>query len=238
VVDASNLERNLFLVSQLLELERPVVIALNMMDVAAARGQRIDVAALSQRLGVPVIATQANRRLGMEHLKNALENTDPLHVPPQKTRFPVRFVEEVARLRQSVPPGHEPLPRYLAERLLLDTSGYLSNSLLPAVNGFAPIDLADVRQRLASDGVAIPGIEAITRYGWAGEMLSGVIDRTGTRRLSVSDRIDRVLTHRAWGTLVFAALMLIVFQSGGRSGVAGRGPQPGHSPGRSAIPGH
>ena len=72
VVDASNLQRNLYLVSQLLELELPVVIALNMVDVAKDAGIHIDIAALSHKLGVPVVAIHAQRREGIEALKTAL----------------------------------------------------------------------------------------------------------------------------------------------------------------------
>ena len=72
IVDASNLERNLYLVSQVLELGLPTVVALNMIDIAAERGMKIDSAKLSERLGVPVIEVQANRRRGIDKLKTAL----------------------------------------------------------------------------------------------------------------------------------------------------------------------
>src|SRR5690606_34583911 len=69
ILDASNLERNLYLVSQVLELGVPVVIALNMVDVARQRGVAIDIETLSERLGVPVIPVQANKRIGLPELK-------------------------------------------------------------------------------------------------------------------------------------------------------------------------
>src|SRR5688500_15435839 len=72
IVDASNLERHLYLVSQVLELGLPTMIALNMVDVAAERGITIDIELLQKRLGVPVVALQANRRRGLQELKNAL----------------------------------------------------------------------------------------------------------------------------------------------------------------------
>ncbi|MBU4398452.1 MAG: 50S ribosome-binding GTPase, partial [Planctomycetes bacterium] len=72
IVDASNLERNLYLVSQVLELGLPVVLALNMLDVAERRGIRIDAARLQRQLGVPVVPIQANRRIGLPRLKAVL----------------------------------------------------------------------------------------------------------------------------------------------------------------------
>src|ERR1700756_2667679 len=72
IVDASNLERNLYLTTQTLELGVPVVIALNMMDIAERQGIKIDVRRLADRLGVPVVPTQANKKLGLEQLKRAI----------------------------------------------------------------------------------------------------------------------------------------------------------------------
>src|SRR5262245_51334329 len=72
IVDAGNLERNLYLVSQVLELGLPTVVALNMVDVARAKGLSIDAERLSRQLGVPVVAVQANRRVGIDGLKQAL----------------------------------------------------------------------------------------------------------------------------------------------------------------------
>src|SRR4051794_14879968 len=72
IVDASNLERNLFLVSQVLSLGLPTIVALNMVDLARDRQIEIDIPALAKRLGVPVIAVQANRRVGIEELSSAL----------------------------------------------------------------------------------------------------------------------------------------------------------------------
>src|SRR5579862_9250230 len=81
IVDASNLERNLYLVSQVLELGLPTVLALNMTDIAAERGLAIDVPKLSQQLGVPVVPLQANKRRGIEELKAALAATIAQHRP-------------------------------------------------------------------------------------------------------------------------------------------------------------
>jgi len=91
IVDASNLERNLFLVSQVLSLGLPTVVALNMIDLARQREIEIDVSMLAQRLGVPVVAVQANRRVGLEQLKEALVATvregscpDRRETPPEE----------------------------------------------------------------------------------------------------------------------------------------------------------
>ena len=100
------------------------------------------------------------------------------------------------------------------ERLLLDTSGYLEGS-----DAFAKLDgeisdkVRSARERLAEAGYPIPAVEAMARYGWVSQVLEGVVTRPAEKPLSGSDRIDRIVTHRFWGTAIFALLVLIVFQS-------------------------
>src|SRR5687768_8538631 len=91
IVDASNLERNLYLVSQVLELGLPTVIALNMVDLARDRGLKIDVPRLRRQLGVPVVELQAHRKQGLEELKAALHNVAEQVVRLPESPFPPEF---------------------------------------------------------------------------------------------------------------------------------------------------
>jgi ferrous iron transport protein B len=221
IVDASNLERNLYLVSQVLELGLPTVVALNMTDVARQRGIEIDAGRLSQRLGIPVVETQANKRLGLEGIKAALLRVAGEKRSPVETPFPVPFKEEVDRLTARVNGADVPsaqtspasIPRPLVERLLLDTSGYLEKHLL--TNGRASLagEIAAARERLRQAGCTVPAVEAMARYGWVGQVLEGVVSRPLTRPKTASDHLDRLLTHRLWGTVFFLAMMVLVFQS-------------------------
>ena len=214
IVDASNLERNLYLVSQVLELARPTVVALNMVDIAGQRGMTIDVAQLSQRLGVPVVEVQANKRQGLAELKAALSQVAAQRPRLPVSPFPPEFQREVADLQEFVNRDREAgdeIPLYLTERLLLDTGGYLE-SVLDGDHRLHAALLA-ARNRLAAAGVAVPAIEAIARYTWVGQLLQGIVVRPAQHALTTTDRIDRVLTHRVWGTLVFTLLMVAVFQS-------------------------
>lgn len=218
IVDASNLERNLYLVSQVLELGLPTVVALNMTDVAEAHGVAIDAARLERHLGVPVVEIQANRRRGLDRLKTALCTASGQQRLPVDAPFPEVFRQEVDRLAGQIniegADQHGPrLPRCLVERLLLDTSGYLEGHLL--TNGRAALagELIAARERLAAAGFPVPAVEAVARYGWVGRVLEGVITRPSTRPKTLGDRIDRVLTHRVWGTLFFLLMMVVVFQS-------------------------
>ena len=214
IVDASNLERNLYLVSQVLELGRPTVIALNMMDVARERGLIIDLDQLRKRLHVPVVPIQANKKTGLRELKEQLQRVSGTPSSPPASPFPEAFQAEVAQLARSISRrDSQPLPRYLVERLLLDTSGYLSHEAHLPLSPATDETIAAARARLASAGMPVPAIEAIARYQWVGQLLEGVLQRPAQRPTSVSDRIDRILTHRWWGTVVFVLLMLVMFQA-------------------------
>ena len=109
--------------------------------------------------------------------------------------------------------GHAPLPRYLVERLLLDTTGYLEDVVVgndaPGLSGA----IGEARTRLAAAGCQVPAIEAVSRYAWVNEKLSGIVTRPKQRPVTFSDRLDRVLTHRVWGTVIFALTMVVVFQA-------------------------
>jgi ferrous iron transport protein B len=214
IVDASNLERNLYLVSQVLELERPVVVALNMVDVATDRGVSIDIEQLRARLGVPVIATQAHRKVGLPELRAALSAAagSARRAPPSP--FPQPFCAEVTALEEAIcQRSGAALPRYLVERLLLDTSGYLREGNLPGIDAAIVSQIEAARERLAAANLAVPAIEAMARYEWVGKVLEGVVTRRQTGRVTLSDRIDRVLTHKVFGSILFVLLMIVVFQS-------------------------
>ncbi|RUL88288.1 ferrous iron transport protein B [Tautonia sociabilis] len=217
VVDATNLERNLYLVSQVLELGRPAVVALTMTDLAEERGVAIDLDRLRDRLGgVPVVPVQAHRRKGLDALKAALAEAADRPPAVVESPFPEPFREEVAALEAWLAerrPGGPPLPRYLVERLLLDLSGYLEG----VVAQVDPAELHDrvvsSRARLAEAGCPVPAVEAMARYGWAAGVLDGVVSRPDQPRMTTGDRVDRVLTHRVWGTVIFVALMAMMFQA-------------------------
>ncbi len=233
IVDASNLQRNLYVVSQALELGLPTVVALNMMDVARACGITIDIEQLSKNLGIPVIAVQANRRRGIEELKAALVALRGRTIEDRASPFPEPFQREVALLcdrigaKAAVSPspgqslsagpaatnGHAPLPRYLVERLLLDTTGYLEYVIIGHDDPGLSSAIGDARTRLAAAGCQVPAIEAVSRYAWINDKLAGIVARPQQRPVTFSDRLDRVLTHRVWGTVIFALTMVVVFQA-------------------------
>ncbi len=214
IVDASNLERNLYLVSQVLELGRPTVIALNMIDVAADNGLTLDVERLRRQLGVPVVKMQANRKVGLSDLKQALSAAASQDSLKPNSPFPIAFQQEVAALESRINrDARASVPRYLVERLLLDTSGYLEHSGVFSGDGELHAEIKSARARLAEAGCPVPAVEAMSRYKWVGEVLDGVVTRPAERRVTTTDRIDKVLTHWLGGTVIFICMMIVVFQA-------------------------
>src|SRR5262245_59419580 len=217
IVDASNLERNFYLVSQVLELVLPTVIALNMIDVAKDKGLALDLTKLAERLPIQFVPVQANRGIGIEQLKLAIATAacgTQREVRRVASPFPPAFIDDVRVLAAKANSnGNIAVPNYLVERVLLDTSGYLLRARLPGIDERLSDDVQAARGRLAAAGFPVPAVESIARYGWATKMLDGVITRPTTRRITTSDRIDRILTHRVWGSLVFVVVMLLMFQA-------------------------
>ncbi len=216
IVDASNLERNLYLVSQVLDLGLPTVLILNMIDVAAGKGVTCDAEKLSQRLGIPVVPCEAHRRKNLDAIKAAIAAA--VDAPPRlpEQLFPEEFVREVSTLRETVRRVRDrDLPPFLAQRLLLDRGGQLEAELVDHSRAGQELgkELEAARERLAACNCRVPAVEARLRYAWARKTLQDVVTRPQQRAATRSDGIDRLLTHKVGGLIVFAALMFLVFQT-------------------------
>jgi ferrous iron transport protein B len=214
IVDASNLERNLFLTSQVLSLGLPTVVALNMTDLARDRQIEIDVPSLARRLAVPVVPIQANRREGLDALIAALASAAKERPAERENPLPDEFQRHAREIGQSLNAVRsKPLPHFLVERLLLDGGGYLEGELLNGDTATATAKLRSARESLASAGMPVPAVEAMARYDWVARTLHGIIRRPDVHERTLSDRIDAVLTHKLAGTLVFVVVMALLFSS-------------------------
>jgi ferrous iron transport protein B len=210
IVDASNLERHLYLVTQLMELGVPVVVALNMIDVAEGQGIHIDADLLTRKLGVPVVPIQANKGIGLDVLKVALAEAVGTNPSAHGPAFPPAFERELANLREAV---GGTIPPFLLRRLLLDVGGSTEQRCVGRYGQKLKETLQDARLRLRDAGCAVPAVEARARYAWIRENIAGCVRRPDKRAVTWTDRIDRILTHRVWGVLIFLAVMFVVFQS-------------------------
>jgi ferrous iron transport protein B len=213
ILDASNLERNLYVVSQVLDLGLPTVLVLNMADVAAARGVKIDIPALERELGCPVVATEAHRKQGIDELKQKLVRIREI-TPTKFWLFPEPFQRECRDLAEKLSAlGEKSVPEYLLERLLLDVGGWLESHFANIPPAAMRELLEPARARLSAEGCRVPSIEAKTRYAWARGVVSRVATQPAVRPRTRGDAVDRVLTHWFAGMVLFALLMIAIFQA-------------------------
>jgi len=219
VVDASNLERNLYLVAQLLELGATVVVALNMVDIARSRGIDIDTVRLEKVLGVRVVTTVASKGMGIEALKRVVHDIDR-KPPPRGTKIAYgRDIEAgIEQLVESIVatwPDREGQARWLALKLL---EGDPEAEALVADDERGTVVtevLEEVRRWLGRHlDVDLETAVVERRYGFLNGVARECTRRRPslTRRLTVTDRIDSVVTNRWFGIPIFLLLMWGTFQ--------------------------
>jgi ferrous iron transport protein B len=211
VADALHLERNLYLVSQVLELGLPTVVALNQVDAAADAGVEVDAVALIHALGAPVIPTVATRGEGLDVLRKALITVLDLPRPSRPFLLTAEIEAALSPLRETLisAGASEALATHDALRLLSVPSleswyGTKSATIAPMVD--------EARIGIAAAGLNPRSIEAELRYGWSGSVVATAVinHRAGAR--TNSDRIDAVVLHRLWGPVLFLLVMVLVFQ--------------------------
>jgi ferrous iron transport protein B len=219
VVDASNLQRNLYYATQVIELGYPTFLALNMVDVARENGHEIDLDGLSKALGVPVFPLVASAGEGVPELRKAISalaaKTGTQHVIPRGfSELPEVFGREAqgleTRLRKLFP-HRERLAS--AEALLVLSD----DKVLQSHPGLYPAEITDAvqsaRTRLESAGVDWRSAAIEARYARVFAIQQHVTTETFVAEESFSDKLDRVLTHRIWGLLIFVGIMALMFQS-------------------------
>ena len=215
ILDASNLERNLYLALQLLELERPLVLALNMTDMAEKAGIRINSDVLRTRLGVPVVKLIGNRNQGTEELlQTVVESSQKTTYRPFSIDYGAKIeaaIVEVTEALQNLTHVKFPI-RWLAVKLL-ENDTEVQASLLKIEGGSA---VAAIVARVRNKTAVLLGEEleiamAEARYRVVADIVAEFVDSSGRQEQTVSDRIDRVLTHRVLGLPLFFGIMWLLF---------------------------
>lgn len=209
VVDATNLDRHLYLTSQLLDLGVPVVVAVNMIDAARAQGLVIDFTKLSAALGAPVVPIQANSGAGLPELTQAILAAADTPAP-RGLVFPAAFEDVAAPLQKEL---SAEVPAVVVRRAIIDVGGYTEQWLAEHYGEPFRAKLLAAREKLSAAGHAVPGVEARTRFGWVRLAVTAAVTKPAVKPVARTDRIDAVLTHRLWGTLVFLVVMFLMFQS-------------------------
>lgn len=209
IADASNLERHLYLVTQILELGLPAILVLNMIDVAAERGQSIDTAALSRRLGIPVVPMQATTGQGLTELKIALSRED---LPPSAWTAPP--LPEPVRLELEKAREHLGGLGVIRDQAGLLEPLYLLADHDPAHTGQSARAMHEIirhRDRLEH---AFPGWEDAlvnARYAAIDELCAGAWMRPDREPVTLTQKLDRFLLHPLFGGLIMLAVMAGMF---------------------------
>lgn len=218
IVDAVNIERNLYLTTQLLELGTPLIIALNMTDMAVNRGVITDDKRLSQLLIVPVVPTVGNKRKGMDELLQAAVDIaeDSERPSPATVNYGRDFEGELASLTDVLYDsdisfnGYQ--PRWMALKLL-EGDNEISTLIERQSSGRQVLDATQRgRNRIESlFGDTASGVISDQRYGFISGACSEAVTLTGHQRHNISDAIDLALIHPILGLPIFAFLMWLMF---------------------------
>jgi ferrous iron transport protein B len=211
IIDASNLERNLYLTVQLLEMKVPLVVALNMMDLARNRGMKIDLEAVSEWLACPVVPLVASKSDGVTALKTVVNQAAGGQKRPN---VPVVYPAQIeAAIGALLPEIQEAMhqgkmdPRWGAVKLL-EADPWMTAKVGDRARTLLDQHLKRIEAALGEE----PDIlVADSRYELIGRMTKESVKRAGRLGRSLSDKIDRVVLHRAWGIPIFLAAMYLTF---------------------------
>ena len=223
VVDASNLQRNLYYATQVIELGYPTILALNMTDIAETNGVMIDAAALSQELGVPVYPITASRSVGLPTLREGIvaqivqtratasSKLSSLKETPRFYDLPPLLDQRVSDLAELLArSGSQHVVSLEAEALLLLTDERAASATTSVEIRKA---LADAREALDAANVDWRTAAIEARYNRIAQIQANVVTENFVHQETFSDKLDRILTHKVWGMLIFVGIMALMFQS-------------------------
>ena len=200
IVDATNLERNLYLTTQLAELETPMIIALNMMDALESNGFTIDIAALEQQLGIRVMPISASKGKGIQDLvTEALEIASRREIKKNPVEYPLKTEEAIHAIKQE-----DAIPRFCALKLLEGDKSLADKASDAAVS---------IAESFRSANEDIESKIAQSRYRFIRKCLKKSLSVTGKNRQWIrTEKIDKVVNHPIFAIPIFILVMFLVFQ--------------------------
>ena len=210
LVDATNIERNLYLATQLLEIGIPVVIALNMVDLLKKNNININVKGLSSALGCPIVETSALKGTGLkEVVDEAIKCANQHRVPSKQMEFPKAVEKAVNEIEGFVPETiSQENRRWYAVKLLERDSKVKEGLSLPASAQSRIEEIASNLEKAEDDDTE--SIVTDGRYQYIQKVVSANVKRSGNK-MTVSDKIDRIVTNRVLGLPIFILTMFIVY---------------------------
>jgi len=204
VADASNLKRNLFLVSQIIDLKIPVILVLNMMDMVEKEGDVIDTIRLSEKLGVKVVGLSARNKDGVDALRQAL--LQPLPVPQYDFIEIKKIAPEAIEKVKSVLKVKSDFIAFQIINNLSDIS-YLHNKEMQ-------IKISDALNTLVIDTNKLQSLESVERYKVINRIVEDcVTHKSAIKTESFTQKLDSILTHRIFGYAIFIVVLFFIFQT-------------------------
>lgn len=206
VADASNLKRNLLFAGQVIDLKRPVVIALTMMDIASKKGITIDISGLERELGVPVVAVNPRKNKGIAELKKTIEQTaQQLYKPPSRN-----FAESTATTQEAIGDVKKIFPQisdYAAVHYLIHHESFsLDDNTQEAIE--------HIEQKHNFNHTKVQAEEITQRYARIRHIMQQtVIEADPKEKQLLTDRIDKILLHKFWGYIILLGVLAVLFQS-------------------------
>ncbi len=211
IIDARNVERGLYLTAQLLEMRVPLIVVLNMLDLAKRRQIEVQVDHLARHLDCPVIPMVAARKEGLDELQTAVAEAAATHrVSATNVAYDEQVEKALARLVPAVAPAAERVvvpARWLAVKLL-ERDPVAEELTIGVCDELLAAEIAKVEKHIGED---IEIIMADGRYGFVHGLALDVVRRTGELRKNFSDAIDRIVLSRPLGIPLFLAVMYVVF---------------------------
>ena len=204
ILDASNLKRNLLLYTQVADLKIPVIIALNMMDLAKKADITIDVNAFAQKLGVPVVPISARKIEGIDKLKEAVTYANKIALQEDTIDVEAIAPQLVAQISKEIQVDN---PYYA---LQLAHQHETINFITPAESA----RIEELEHEFSFHSQKAQASETIARYNFINDLLYDTVTKKETgQEQTASNKIDKVLTHKTFGFLIFFAILIFIFQS-------------------------
>lgn len=208
IIDASNLERNLYLTSQLIEMRVPMICVVNMLDIAKQHRMQINLEALQEKLGCPVVGIVAAREKGLEELKDKInEFCAAPTVPPMQIDFDPRIAEGAQAIEKALAKLGVERPNWFALQLLEGAPGI--EEKLPAGTHEAVAPILDPLKKEFDDDLDIAVADA--RYQFVAAVADAAIVRLGEVSTTMTDRLDRIVLNRWLGLPIFLLIMYVMF---------------------------
>ena len=216
VVDSSNLDRNLYLATQVMDLGLPMILLLNMTDIAQERGIKIDSGKIEKCLNIPVVPIIAKNTKDVEKVKQAIRNHDlstpkPLSWKPDNT---LRIAIELVINKWIKPHTNIPEQAWYIEALRLISDNQITNDFFEHQEiETAHVVIAEARAIIERGGGNPIAVEVLKRYNFIGECTEGAATKEKAGHLTLSDKIDTIVTHKVLGPVIFVIVLLVMFQA-------------------------